>query len=85
MVDPAVNKVLSGCHKSRVTILVRDCVGGRHLVGAGAQLGTSTGKVSSFTTVVTPPISRVLYWPLDGLLSLHILASWCIGLSDIGA
>jgi hypothetical protein len=85
MVDPTANKVLPGCHRSGVTILVRGCVGGRRLVRAGARLGTSIGKVSSFTTVVTPPISRVLYWHLDGLFSLHILASWCNGPSDVGA
>jgi hypothetical protein len=75
MVDPTTNEVLSGCHESGVTIPVRDCIGGRCLDGAGAWLGTSIIKVSSFTTVVTHPISGVLYWPLDGLLSLHILAS----------
>jgi hypothetical protein len=83
MVDPAVNEVLLGCHGSGVTILVRDCIGVWHLVGAGARLGTSTSEVSSFSLVVTPPISGVLYWPLDGLLSLHNMASWSSGLSDI--
>jgi hypothetical protein len=60
MVDPAVNKTLLGCHRSGVAILVRGYVGGRRLDGAGAQLGTSTSEVSSFTTVVIPPLSRVL-------------------------
>jgi hypothetical protein len=84
MVHPVVNKVLPGCYRSGVTIPVRDRIGGRHLVGAGARLGTSTIELSSFTIVVTPPISGVLYWPLDSLLSLHILASWSSGLSDVG-
>jgi hypothetical protein len=85
MVDPTASEVLPGCHGSGVTILIRDYVGGRRLVGAGARLGTSTGEVSFFTTVVTPPISGVLYWPLDSLLSLRILASWRSSLSDVGA
>jgi hypothetical protein len=85
MVDPARNKILSGCHRSGVTILVRDCVGGRHLVGAVAWIGTSSCEVSSFTIVVAPSISRVLHWPLDSMLSLHILASRSSGLSDVGA
>jgi hypothetical protein len=34
MVDPTVNKVLLGCHRSWVAILVGDCVGGRRLVEA---------------------------------------------------
>jgi hypothetical protein len=55
MIDPTVNKVLSVYHRSGVAIPVRDCVGGRRLVGAGTRLGTSTREVSSFTTTVTPP------------------------------
>jgi hypothetical protein len=85
MIDPAMNKILSGCHRSGVTILVRSCIGGRHLVQAVARLGTSTCEVSSLATVVAPTISRVLHWPLDSLLSLHILASWSSNLSDAGA
>jgi hypothetical protein len=75
MIDPAVNKILSGCHRSGVTIPVRSCIGGRRLVRAVAQLGTSTCEVSSLTIVVAPSISRVLHWPLEGMLSLHVLAS----------
>jgi hypothetical protein len=52
-------------------------------LGRLCGLGQAIAK-SCFTTVVTPPISGVLYWPLNGLLSLHILASWSSGLSDVG-
>jgi hypothetical protein len=45
MVDPATNDVLLGCHRSGVTILVRDCISGRHLVGAVVWLGTSNSEV----------------------------------------
>jgi hypothetical protein len=75
MIDPAMNKIQSGCHRSGVSIPVRSCIGGMRLVGTIVWLGTSTCKVSSRTTVVAPSISTVLRWPLDGLLSLHILAS----------
>jgi hypothetical protein len=61
MIDPAVNKILLGCHRSGVTILVRRCIGGRRLVGAIAWLGTSTCEVSSLTIDVEPSISRVLH------------------------
>jgi hypothetical protein len=84
MADLATNKFLLGYHMSGVTIRVRYYIGGMRLVGAGVRLRTSTSEVSSFTTIITPLISRVLYWPLDGLLSLHILASWCSSLSDVG-
>jgi hypothetical protein len=40
---PAIKKVLPGCHKSGVSILVGDCIGGRRLVKAVARLGTNTG------------------------------------------
>jgi hypothetical protein len=85
MIDPTVNKILSGCHRSKVTILIRSCISGRRLVGVIAWLGTSTCEVSSLTIVVAPSISKVLHWHLDGLLSLHILASWSSSLSDVGA
>jgi hypothetical protein len=85
MIDPAVNKILLGYHRSGVTIPVRNYIGGRRLVGAIARLGASTCEVSSLTTVVAPSISRVLHWPLDSLLSLHVLASWTNDLSDVGA
>jgi hypothetical protein len=85
VIHPAANKILSGCHKSRVTISIRNCFGGRRLLGAVARLGTSTCKMSSLTIVLIPSVSRVLHWPLDNLLSLHVLASWSSGLSDIGA
>jgi hypothetical protein len=55
------------------------------LVATVARLETGTCEVSSLTTVVAPSISRVLHWPLDGMLSLHILVSWSSGLSDVGA
>jgi hypothetical protein len=55
------------------------------LVATVARLETDTCEVSSLTTVVAPSISRVLHWPLDGMLSLHILVSWSSGLSDVGA
>jgi hypothetical protein len=85
MIDPTANKILSGYHRSGVTIPIRNCIGGRRLVGVVARLGRRRCKVSSLTTVVAPSISRVLHWPLDGMLSLHILASWSNGLSDVGA
>jgi hypothetical protein len=84
MIDHAVNKVLPGCHRSGVSIPIRDCIGGRRLVGVGARHGTSTGKVSPITTIETPPIRRVLHWPLNGLLLLHILTSRGSRLGDIG-
>jgi hypothetical protein len=71
--------------RSGVAIPIRNCIGGRLLVGAGVLLGTSTGEVSSLTTIVTPPIPRVLYWTLDGLFPLHILSSWSSSLSDVRA
>jgi hypothetical protein len=61
MIDLAVNKVLSGCHRSGVAIPVGDCIGSMCLVGAVVQLGTSTGEVSPITTIVTPPIPKVLH------------------------
>jgi hypothetical protein len=51
MIDPASNKVLSGCHKSGVSIVVGDYIGGRRLVKVVARLGTSTGEVSSLATL----------------------------------
>jgi hypothetical protein len=56
-----VNKVLSGCHRNGVAILVGDYVGGRRVVEAVALLGTSTGEVSSLTTIEASPIHRVLH------------------------
>jgi hypothetical protein len=85
MVDPATNKVLPSYHRSGVAISVGDCTGGRRLVGAIARLGTSTGEVSFLTTIETPPIHRVLHWPLNGLLPLPILTSQDNSLGDIGA
>jgi hypothetical protein len=61
MVDPTVNKVLSGCHRNGVAISVGDYVGGRRVVEAVALLGTSTGEVSSLTTIEASPIRRVLH------------------------
>jgi hypothetical protein len=61
MVDPASNKVLSGCHRSGVVIAVRGCIGGRRLVEVVSRLGTSTSEVSSFTTVETLPVHGVLH------------------------
>jgi hypothetical protein len=61
MVDPIVNKVLAGWHRSGVAIPVGHYVGGRRLVGAVAWLGASTGKVSFLTIFKTPPICRVLH------------------------
>jgi hypothetical protein len=55
------------------------------LVATVARLETGTCEVSSLTTVVAPSISRVLHWPLDGMLSLHVLVSWSGGRSDVGA
>jgi hypothetical protein len=81
MIDPALNKIIPSCHRSGVTIPIWNCIGGRCPVGVIAWLGISTCEVSSFTTVAAPSISR----PLDSLLSLHILASWGSGLSDVGA
>jgi hypothetical protein len=53
-------------------------------LGQVRGLGQALGEVSSFTTTVTPPIPRVLYWPLDRFLPLHILTSWSSSLSDVG-
>jgi hypothetical protein len=75
MVDPAMKKVPPDYHRSGVNISVGDCICGRHLVGVVACLGTSTGQVSPITAIETPPIRRVLHWPLNGLLPLHILTS----------
>jgi hypothetical protein len=85
MVDPAMIKVLSGCHMSVVAIAVGDCIGGRRLVEAVVWLGTSTGEVSSLTTIEAPPVRRVLHWPLNSLLPLRILTSWDSSLGGIGA
>jgi hypothetical protein len=85
MIDPASNKVLSGCHKSGVAIVIGDCIGGRCLVKVVARLGTSTGEVSSLATIEALPICGVLHWPLNGLLPLHILSSQVSSLESIGA
>jgi hypothetical protein len=85
MVDPVANKVVPGCHRSGVAIAVGDCIGGRHLVEAVARLGTSTGEVSSLTTIGAPPILRVLHWPLIGLLPLHVMPSQGSNLGGVGA
>jgi hypothetical protein len=85
MVDPASSKVLLGCHRSGVAIAVGDCIGGRHLVEAVARLATSTSKVSPLTRIDAPPIHRVLHWPLNGLLLLHILTSQVSSLESIQA
>jgi hypothetical protein len=85
MVDPALKKVLAGSHRSGVAIPVGHYVGGRRLVGAVAQLGASTGKVSFLTAIKTPPIYRVLHWPLDGWLPLPIMTSQESSLVDVGA
>jgi hypothetical protein len=61
MVDPAMNKVLSGCHKSGVAIPIGGFNGCRHLVEAVARLGTSTGEISSLTAIVAPSIPKVLH------------------------
>jgi hypothetical protein len=61
MVDPATNKALPGCHRSGVTIPISECIGGRRLAGAVAQLGTSASEVSPFTTIEALPIHRVLH------------------------
>jgi hypothetical protein len=53
-------------------------------LGQVRGLGQALGEVSSFTTTVTSPIPRVLYWPLDRFLPLHILTSWSSSLSDVG-
>jgi hypothetical protein len=80
MVDPALNKVLPGCHKSGVGNAGGDCIGGRHLVDVVARHGTSTGKVFSFATFKALPIRGVLNWPLNSLLPLSILTSWVVRL-----
>jgi hypothetical protein len=51
-----MNKDLPGCHKSGVAIPVGGYIGGRRLVEAVARVGTSTGQVSSLTTIVAPSI-----------------------------
>jgi hypothetical protein len=85
MVDPAVNKVLSSCHGSGVAISVGGYIGGRRLVEVVAWPGTSTSEVSTLTAIVVPSIPKVLQWPLNGLLVLHILTSRGSSLGGVGA